>query len=105
MVEYGFRLPSCLDNRPLQFHEFKNIVRQCIYVSATPGPFERGEAGSHVAEQIIRPTGIVDPPIEIRPTQGQVDDLVGEIQKRAAKNERVLVTTLTKRMSENLCEY
>lgn len=105
LVDYGFRLPSCLDNRPLKFDELKNCMKQRIYVSATPGPYEIKEAKGHVAEQIIRPTGIVDPPIEIRPTKGQVDDLVHEIQLRAKKNERVLVTTLTKKMSEDLTEY
>jgi excinuclease ABC subunit B len=105
LVEYGFRLPSCLDNRPLKFKEFMDVIGQRIYVSATPGPFERKEGKGNVAEQIIRPTGIVDPPIEVRPTKGQVDDLVQEVKKRAAQNERVLVTTLTKRMSEDLTEY
>lgn len=105
LVEYGFRLPSCLDNRPLRFDEFMQVVGQRIYVSATPGPYEIKESGSKVVEQIIRPTGIVDPPIEIRPTNGQVDDLVREVQKRAERNERVLVTTLTKRMSEDLTAY
>lgn len=105
LVKHGFRLFSCLDNRPLKFKEFMNMIDQCIYVSATPGPFEKKDAHANVVEQIIRPTGIVDPPIEIRPTKGQVDDLVGEIQKRAKINERVLVTTLTKRMSEDLSEY
>lgn len=105
LVEYGFRLPSCLDNRPLRFDEFMQVVGQRIYVSATPGPYEIKESGSKVVEQIIRPTGIVDPPIEIRSTNGQVDDLVREVQKRAERNERVLVTTLTKRMSEDLTAY
>jgi excinuclease ABC subunit B len=105
LVEYGFRLPSCLDNRPLKFPEFMQITNQRIYVSATPSPFERKEAGEHIAEQVIRPTGIVDPPIEVRPTKDQIDDLLKEIKKRADKNERVLVTTLTKRMSEDLTEY
>lgn len=105
LVEYGFRLPSCLDNRPLKFAEFKKLMGQTIYVSATPGPYEKKEAGSHVVEQIIRPTGIVDPPIEVRPTSGQVDDLVAEVQKRVERDERVLVTTLTKRMSEDLTDY
>ncbi|MBI5416085.1 MAG: excinuclease ABC subunit UvrB [Candidatus Omnitrophica bacterium] len=105
LVDYGFRLPSCLDNRPLKFAEFSRLVKQRIYVSATPGPFERGESRGKVAEQIIRPTGIVDPPIEVRPSAGQVDDLIREVRKRAAKDERVLVTTLTKRMSEDLSQY
>lgn len=105
LVEHGFRLPSCLDNRPLKFPEFMEVVGQRIYVSATPSPFERKEAGGKTIEQIIRPTGIIDPPIEIRPTAGQIDDLVKEIKARAAKNERVLVTTLTKKMSEDLADY
>jgi excinuclease ABC subunit B len=105
LVAHGFRLPSCLDNRPLKFKEFGSIIGQRIYVSATPGPFERKEAGRHVIEQIIRPTGIVDPPIEVRPTQGQVEDLLREIERRVGVNERVLVTTLTKRMSEDLTEF
>ena len=105
LVNYGFRLPSCLDNRPLRFEEFKSIIGQRIYVSATPGPYEMKDSQGNIAEQIIRPTGIIDPPIMIRPTQGQVDDLVKEIQKRAERNERVLVTTLTKRMSEDLADY
>lgn len=105
LVEYGFRLPSCLDNRPLKFKELEEVIGQAVYVSATPGPYEIKHAKSAVAEQIIRPTGIVDPPIEIRPTRGQVDDIVGEIRERAARNERVLVTTLTKRMAEDISEY
>jgi len=105
LVKHGFRLFSCLDNRPLKSKEFMKMIDQRIYVSATPSPFEKEDSHPNVVEQIIRPTGIVDPPIEIRPTKGQVDDLVGEIQKRAKINERVLVTTLTKRMSEDLSEY
>ncbi|HLF18183.1 MAG TPA: excinuclease ABC subunit UvrB [Candidatus Omnitrophota bacterium] len=105
LVEYGFRLPSCLDNRPLKFVEFEKLIGQRIYVSATPGPYERKDCGSRMVEQIVRPTGIVDPPIEVRPTKGQVDDLVREVKTRAKKDERVLVTTLTKRMSEDLTEY
>ncbi len=105
LVEYGFRLPSCLDNRPLKFNEFMDLIKQRIYVSATPGPFEKKESHARVVEQIIRPTGIIDPPIEVRPTKGQVDDLMEEVRKRARKNERVLVTTLTKRMSEDLSQY
>ncbi|MFH1360524.1 MAG: excinuclease ABC subunit UvrB [Candidatus Omnitrophota bacterium] len=105
LVEHGFRLPSCLDNRPLKFDEFTSTIGQRIFVSATPGPFERKESKDHIVEQIIRPTGIIDPPIAIRPTQGQVQDLMKEVQKRAKKNERVLVTTLTKRMAEDLTEY
>ncbi|MCA9399147.1 MAG: UvrB/UvrC motif-containing protein, partial [Candidatus Omnitrophica bacterium] len=105
LVEYGFRLPSCLDNRPLKFEEFQKVIKQRIYVSATPSPFERKECGSRVVEQIIRPTGIIDPKIEIRSTKGQVDDVVREIKRRSKINERVLITTLTKRMSEDLTEY
>ena len=105
LVEYGFRLPSCLDNRPLKFKEFMNIITQRVYVSATPGPFERKDGARRVVEQIIRPTGVIDPPIEVRPTVGQVDDLVKEVKKRAKINERVLITTLTKRMSEDLSQY
>jgi excinuclease ABC subunit B len=105
LVEHGFRLFSCLDNRPLKFKEFMDTIDQRIYVSATPGPLEQKEKQVNIVEQIIRPTGIVDPPIEIRPTKGQVDDLVKEVQKRAKINERVLVTTLTKRMSEDLSGY
>ncbi len=105
LVEYGFRLPSCLDNRPLRFDEFMGIINQRIYVSATPGDFEVADSKGRVVEQIIRPTGIVDPPIEVRPTAGQIEDLLKEIKKRAKKNERVLVTTLTKKMSEDLSTY
>ncbi len=105
LVEYGFRLPSALDNRPLTFEEFEHRARQTIYVSATPGPYELTKTGGEVVEQIIRPTGLVDPEIEVRPTRNQVDDLLDEIRKRAEANERVLVTTLTKRMAEDLAEY
>ncbi|MDP8265041.1 MAG: excinuclease ABC subunit UvrB [Candidatus Aceula lacicola] len=105
LVEHGFRLPSCLDNRPLKFKEFCDIIGQRIYVSATPGTFETKESKGEIVEQIIRPTGIVDPPIDVRPTEGQVDDLAKEIQMRAKQNERVLVTTLTKQMSEDLTSY
>lgn len=105
LVAHGFRLPSCLDNRPLKFTEFKEIVGQRLYVSATPGPFERKESGSHITEQIIRPTGIIDPPILVRPSKGQIDDLVKEVKKRAKQNERTLVTTMTKRMAEDLAAY
>ena len=104
LIEYGFRLPSALDNRPLKFDEFVERINQIVYVSATPGPYEM-EVETNVAEQIIRPTGLLDPSIEIRPIKGQMDDLVGEIHKRAAKNERVLVTTLTKKMAEDLTEF
>ena len=104
LIEYGFRLPSALDNRPLQFDEFVERINQIVYVSATPGPYEM-DVETNVAEQIIRPTGLLDPSIEIRPIKGQMDDLLGEIHKRAAKNERVLVTTLTKKMAEDLTEF
>ncbi|HEY6491619.1 MAG: excinuclease ABC subunit UvrB [Terracidiphilus sp.] len=105
LVDYGFRLPSAKDNRPLKFEEFENRVHQCIYVSATPGPYELTRAAGVVVEQVIRPTGLVDPQVEIRPVKGQIDDLLAEIRDRAKKNERVLVTTLTKRMSEDLAGY
>ncbi len=105
LVNYGFRLPSALDNRPLTFEEFENRVSQVIYVSATPGPYELTKAAGVVVEQIIRPTGLVDPQIEVRPIKGQVDDLLHQIRMRVEKSERVLVTTLTKRMAEDLAEY
>jgi excinuclease ABC subunit B len=105
LVSFGFRLPSALDNRPLTFEEFENRVNQVVYVSATPGPYELTRAAGVVAEQIIRPTGLIDPRIEVRPIRGQVDDLLGEIRARGERNERVLVTTLTKRMAEDLSEY
>ncbi len=105
LVNFGFRLPSARDNRPLTFEEFENRVDQVVYVSATPGPYELTKSAGVVVEQIIRPTGLIDPPIEIRPIKGQVDDLLNEIRLRTERNERVLVTTLTKRMSENLAEY
>jgi excinuclease ABC subunit B len=105
LVDYGFRMPSALDNRPLTFEEFEHRMNQVIYVSATPGPYELTKSGGVVVEQVIRPTGLVDPQVEIRPVKGQVDDLLEEIRKRAEKNERVLVTTLTKRMAEDLSEY
>ncbi len=104
LVEYGFRLPSAVDNRPLKFEEFEEVMGSAIYASATPGPYEMGHA-EQVVEQIIRPTGLVDPEVEVRPTKGQVDDLIGEIRQRVERGERVLVTTLTKRMSEDLSEY
>ncbi|HEX9385590.1 MAG TPA: excinuclease ABC subunit UvrB, partial [Anaerolineales bacterium] len=104
LVEYGFRLPSAIDNRPLKFDEFEEVMGHTIYTSATPGPYEMGKA-DQVVEQIIRPTGLVDPEVEVRPTTGQVDNLVGEIRQRVERGERVLVTTLTKRMSEDLSEY
>src|SRR5687768_879673 len=105
LVAYGFRLPSALDNRPLNFEEWEARVGQLMFVSATPGPYELRRAGGAVVEQIIRPTGLLDPVIEVRPVRGQVDDLLGEIRERASKRERVLVTTLTKRMAEDLTQY
>jgi excinuclease ABC subunit B len=105
LVDYGFRLPSAMDNRPLRFEEFETRVGQTVYVSATPGPFELTKSAGVVVEQIIRPTGLVDPEVEIRPIKGQIDNLLAEIRDRAAKNQRVLVTTLTKRMAEDLANY
>ena len=105
LVEYGFRLPSALDNRPLNFEEFTQRVRQVIYVSATPGPYELAQAAGRVVEQIVRPTGLMDPKITVKPASNQVDDLLGEIRTRLARGERVLVTTLTKRLAEDLTEY
>jgi len=105
LVDYGFRLPSAMDNRPLRFEEFETRVGQTIYVSATPGPFELTKSSGVVVEQIIRPTGLVDPEVEIRPIKGQIDNLLAEIRERAQKNQRVLVTTLTKRMAEDLANY
>ncbi|MDH5634042.1 MAG: excinuclease ABC subunit UvrB [Gammaproteobacteria bacterium] len=105
LVEYGFRLPSALDNRPLQFEEFEKLLPQTIFVSATPGPYELEHTHGVVVEQLVRPTGLVDPEVEIRPVGTQVDDLLSEIRKRVQKDERVLVTTLTKRMAEDLTEY
>ncbi len=105
LVDYGFRLPSAMDNRPLKFDEFENRVNQAIYVSATPGPYELTKSAGVVVEQVIRPTGLIDPEVEIRPVKGQIDDLLAEIRDRAARDERVLVTTLTKRMSEDLANY
>ena len=105
LVDYGFRLPSAMDNRPLRFEEFETRVGQTIYVSATPGPFELTKSSGVVVEQIIRPTGLVDPEVEIRPVKGQIDNLLAEIRDRAAKEQRVLVTTLTKRMAEDLANY
>jgi len=105
LVDYGFRLPSAMDNRPLKFEEFENRVQQAIYVSATPGPYELTKSAGVVVEQVIRPTGLVDPEVEIRPVKGQIDDLLGEIRDRAKRGERVLVTTLTKRMAEDLAGY
>jgi excinuclease ABC subunit B len=105
LVQHGFRLPSCLDNRPLRVEEFQSIVGQVIYVSATPAPFEVKEAGGRIVEQVIRPTGIPDPHIEVRPSAGQVEDIFNEVSIRAKKGERALITTLTKRMSEDLADY
>ena len=105
LVKYGFRMPSALDNRPLTFEEFEHRTNQVVYVSATPGPYELTKTGGVVTEQVIRPTGLVDPEVEVRPVKGQVDDLLEEIRVRAQRNERVLVTTLTKRMAEDLAEY
>ncbi|MEQ1575672.1 MAG: excinuclease ABC subunit UvrB, partial [Vicinamibacterales bacterium] len=105
LVNYGFRLPSALDNRPLNFAEWEARVGQVVFVSATPGPYELAKAGGVVVEQVIRPTGLIDPPIDVRPVKGQVDDLLHEIRDRATKRERVLVTTLTKRMAEDLTTY
>jgi len=105
LVAYGFRLPSALDNRPLNFTEWEERVNQVVYVSATPGPYELSKAGGVIVEQVIRPTGLMDPPIEVRPVRGQVDDLLKEIRDRAERKERVLVTTLTKRMAEDLTTY
>ncbi|PYV48618.1 MAG: excinuclease ABC subunit B, partial [Acidobacteria bacterium] len=104
-VEYGFRMPSALDNRPLTFEEFEHRTNQLVYVSATPGPYELTKSAGVVVEQVIRPTGLVDPPVEVRPVKGQIDDLLHEIRDRVSRNERVLVTTLTKRMAEDLAEY
>src|SRR6267154_1594286 len=105
LVEYGFRLPSAMDNRPLTFEEFEHRANQIVYVSATPGPYELTKSAGVVVEQIIRPTGLVDPPVEVRPVKGQIDDLLHEIRQRVERGERVLVTTLTKRMAEDLAEY
>ena len=104
LVEYGFRLPSALDNRPLQFTEFESLMNQTIYVSATPGPYEK-EKTNLIAEQIIRPTGLLDPIIEVRPSKNQIDDLINEINTRVENKERTLVTTLTKKMAEDLTKY
>lgn len=105
LVEYGFRLPSALDNRPMRFEEFEALAPQTIYVSATPGKYELEKSGGDIIEQVVRPTGLLDPLIEVRPVATQVDDLLSEIRIRAAINERVLVTTLTKRMAEDLTDY
>ena len=105
LVQYGFRLPSALDNRPLQFNEFENKINQVIFVSATPADYEKEHSKENVVEQIIRPTGLLDPEIEVRPVENQIDDLIGQIRTRVEKNERVLVTTLTKKMAEDLTSY
>src|SRR2546425_2599079 len=105
LVDFGFRMPSALDNRPLNFEEFEHRTNQVIYVSATPGPYELTKSAGVVVEQIIRPTGLIDPEVEVRPVKGQIDDLLHEIRDRVSRGERVLVTTLTKRMSEDLAEY
>ena len=105
LVEYGFRLPSAFDNRPLKFDEFSKLTGQTVYVSATPAEYELNRSGGVTAEQLIRPTGLLDPEIEVRPTEGQIDDLIGEIYKTTKQNERVLVTTLTKRMAEDLTKF
>src|SRR5258706_238280 len=105
LVEYGFRLPSALDNRPLNFSEFESRIGQTMYVSATPGPYELTKSGGEVIEQIIRPTGLLDPEVEVQPVKGQIDHLLEECRQRAERHERVLVTTLTKRMAEDLTEY
>ena len=104
LVDYGFRLPSALDNRPLNFEEFESKIDQIMFVSATPGPYER-ERADNIVEQVIRPTGLLDPRVEVRPVEGQIDDLMEEIRARAQRNERVLVTTLTKKMAEDLTEF
>ena len=105
LVDYGFRLPSALDNRPLQFEEFEKMVNQAVYISATPAAYEKEHSGNVWAEQVIRPTGLLDPEIDVRPIEGQIDDLIGEINKVTAKGDRVLVTTLTKKMAESLTDY
>src|SRR5688500_15921054 len=105
LVDYGFRLPSALDNRPLNFHEFESMMNQVIYVSATPDDYELEKTGGSIVEQVVRPTGLLDPPIEIRPSVNQIDDLLDEIDKRIKKGDRVLVTTLTKRMAEEMDKY
>src|SRR5690606_19724060 len=105
LVEHGFRLPSALDNRPLRFEEFEKRINQVIYVSATPSAYELERSGGVVVEQIIRPTGLIDPAIEVRPVESQVQDLIDEARRRAARGQRVLVTTLTKRFAEDLTEY
>src|SRR5690606_4875373 len=105
LVEHGFRLPSAMDNRPLKWPEFLDRIGQTVYLSATPGDYEMNKVEGDVVEQVIRPTGLIDPEVVVKPTKGQIDDLIGEINERVAKNERVLVTTLTKKMSEDLTDY
>ena len=105
LVDYGFRLPSALDNRPLRFEEFNELAKQVIYVSATPAAYEKEVSGGITAEQIIRPTGLLDPPIDVVPSEGQIDHLIGQINQTVAQGERVLVTTLTKKMAEDLTDY
>jgi len=105
LVDFGFRLPSALDNRPLTFEEFESSVNQAVYMSATPGPYEFEKATGHVVEQLIRPTGIIDPPVTVKPTEGQIDDLLEEVRTRVERGERALVTTLTKKMAEDLADY
>ena len=104
LVDYGFRLPCAFDNRPLKFEEFEQRLNQVVYVSATPGEYERTRSGQ-IVEQVIRPTGLLDPKVEVRPIEGQIDDLIGEINQRTGRNERVLITTLTKKMAEDLTQY
>src|SRR4029079_14252062 len=104
LIEHGFRLPSARENRPLTFSEFERMLDQVIFVSATPGPYEQ-EHGEQVVEQVIRPTGLIDPAISVRPTKGQIDDLLGELNQRVSWCQRALVTTLTKRMAEDLADY
>src|SRR5439155_14870366 len=105
LVDHGFRLPSAMDNRPLKYEEFEQMVNQCIYVSATPGKIELEQTGGEVVEQVIRPTGLIDPEIQVHPAQGQVPHLLGAIKERVERGERVLVTTLTKRLAEDLSAY
>ena len=105
LIEYGFRLPAAADNRPLKFDEFEQMTRQCVYVSATPAEYELEKSGGFIVEQVVRPTGLLEPPIEVRPTKNQIDDLMEEIEQRVEKDERILVTTLTKRMAEELDKY
>ena len=105
LIEYGFRLPAAADNRPLKFNEFEQMTRQCVYVSATPAEYELEKSGGFIVEQVVRPTGLLEPPIEVRPTKNQIDDLMEEIEQRVEKDERILVTTLTKRMAEELDKY